>query len=60
MRKEELNSLEFSFLWLMHYVNTTERQIIKFSSKDVGNYNLGITIKQKDNYIMAYYFYTKC
>ena len=45
VEKEELNSLEFSFLQLMHYVNTTEMQIIKLSSKDVSNYNLSIMIK---------------
>ena len=33
MRKEELNSLDFSFLYLMYYANTIEIQIVKLSSK---------------------------
>ena len=32
---------------LMHYVSTAERQIIKFSSKDISKFNLGTTIKAK-------------
>ena len=32
------------FKQLMHYVSTTERQLIKLSSKYISNYNLSIMI----------------
>ena len=35
----------------MHYVSTTERQIIKLSFKDVSHCNLNITIKAESNYL---------
>ena len=38
-KKEELNSLELSYLQLTHYISMTERQISNY------NYNLNITIK---------------
>ena len=56
IRKEELSSLEFNLLQLIHYVSITERQIIKLSSKHVSNYNLSIMIKAESNYIKGYYF----
>ena len=55
MRKKELNSLEFSYLYLIHYVITAERQIIKLSFKHVSNSNLSIKIKVESNHIKICY-----
>ena len=46
-KKRRGNSLEFSYLQLMHYVSTAERQIVKLSSKYVSTYILSTMIKQK-------------
>ena len=50
-KKRRVNSLKFSYLYLMHYVSTAERQIIKFSYSYVSNFNLSSMTKYKAIYI---------